>query len=236
MKIKFHHILIGLFLAASGCKKDNYDAPTSRLSGRLVYKGEAINVEYNAVPYQIYQPGFATKSAIQGTFDPDGNYAQLLFDGTYKFTIPANQGPFMWKELPAGTRDSLTVNLKGSQTVDIEVTPYYLVQNAKFAATGRKVTATFDIQKVITDANAKNIDHVYLYVNKTQFVSGGYRLGDGDPPSIAGSAITGMNNLSLSFDVPNIVPTQNYVFARVGLKIAGVEDLIFSPVSKVTLQ
>jgi hypothetical protein len=30
-------------------------------------------------------------------------------------------------------------------------------------------------------------------------------------------------------------PTQNYVFARIGVKIAGVEDLIFSPVQKVQL-
>jgi hypothetical protein len=35
--------------------------------------------------------------------------------------------------------------------------------------------------------------------------------------------------------VPAIVPTQNYVYARVGVKIAGVEDMIFSPVVKVTL-
>jgi hypothetical protein len=34
--------------------------------------------------------------------------------------------------------------------------------------------------------------------------------------------------------IPTIVPTQNYVFARVGIKIAGVEDRIFSPVQKLT--
>jgi hypothetical protein len=236
MKIKFHYILIGLFLAASGCKKDNYDAPQSKLSGRLVYKGEAINVEYNAVPYELYQPGFATKSAITGTFDQDGNYGQLLFDGNYKFTMQANQGPFMWKELSAGKRDSLNVTLKGNQTLDIEVTPYYLIHNATYTATGRKVTAVFNLEKVITDANAKNIERVSLYVNKTQFASNDFRLGDGDPPTIAGSAITSMNNLTLSFDVPSLTPTQNYVFARVGLKIAGVDDLIFTPVTKVNIQ
>jgi hypothetical protein len=34
--------------------------------------------------------------------------------------------------------------------------------------------------------------------------------------------------------VQAISPTQAYVFARIGLKIAGVEDRIFSPVEKIT--
>jgi hypothetical protein len=34
--------------------------------------------------------------------------------------------------------------------------------------------------------------------------------------------------------VPAISPAQAYVFARIGLKIAGVEERIFSPVKKIT--
>jgi hypothetical protein len=45
MKIKFHHIIIALLLTATGCKKDNYDAPSVTLKGHLTYKGENINVE-----------------------------------------------------------------------------------------------------------------------------------------------------------------------------------------------
>jgi hypothetical protein len=72
---------------------------------------------------------------------------------------------------------------------------------------------------------------VSLYINKTQFVSGGDQIAGTD---LAGSAITSLNNISMSVNVPGISPTQNYVFARVGIKIAGVEDMIFSPVVKVT--
>jgi hypothetical protein len=38
----------------------------------------------------------------------------------------------------------------------------------------------------------------------------------------------------LSVTVPAIIPTQTFVYARIGLKIAGLEDMIFSPLQKVT--
>jgi hypothetical protein len=231
MKIRFHHIILGLLLAATGCKKDNYAAPSATLSGQLTYKGSPVGVEYNQVPFNLYQPGFGKSAPIVGTFQQDGTYSALLFNGNYKFTIPPNQGPFMWKELGANKRDTLAVVVSGNQTLNIEVTPYYMVRDAKITAAAKVVTAVFNIEKVITDANAKDIDRVSLYINKTQFVSGGDQIAGTD---LAGSAITSLNNISMSVNVPGISPTQNYVFARVGIKIAGVEDMIFSPVVKVT--
>jgi len=44
---------------------------------------------------------------------------------------------------------------------------------------------------------------------------------------MAETAITDLNNVTLRTAIPAIVPTQRYVFARIGLKAAGVEDLIF---------
>jgi hypothetical protein len=71
---------------------------------------------------------------------------------------------------------------------------------------------------------------VSLYVNKTQFVSGADNIAIKD---MVGTDIADPNNISLTVKVPPIVPKQNYVFARIGLKIAGVEDMIFSPVQKI---
>jgi hypothetical protein len=72
---------------------------------------------------------------------------------------------------------------------------------------------------------------VSLYINKTQFVSGGDNIAATD---LGGGAITDPNSISLNVTIPAITPTQNYVFARIGVKIAGVEDMIFSPVQKIT--
>jgi hypothetical protein len=231
MKIKIHYIILLALFAAAGCKKDNYDAPSVTLAGRLVYNGEAINVEYNRVPFELYQAGFGKTGPIRGTFDQEGTYSTLLFNGNYKFTIPANQGPFIWKELSAGKRDSIAINLSGTQTLDIEVTPYYMIRNAVITAANAKVNATFSIEKIVTDLNAKDIERVVLFINKTQFVSSADQIG---ATELAGSALLSLSNITMSADIPSILPTQNYAFARVGIKIEGVEDMIFTPVTKVT--
>ncbi|MEJ7767165.1 MAG: DUF3823 domain-containing protein [Chitinophagaceae bacterium] len=251
MKIRSHHIIIILVSAfLFSCKKDNYEEPKSLLSGRVVYKGEAIGLEYNQVPYQLYQFGFGKIGAIgvikdpdfpndpnrtltlTTTFAQDGSYSSLLYDGDYKLTMAASQGPFMWAQT-GGKADTVNITMRGSQTLDLEVIPYYMLRTPKIAKGGLGVTASFKAEKIITDAtNGKAIERVSLYINKTQFVSGADNIAKTD---VAGSAVTDPNNISISVAVPTISPTQNYIFARIGLKVAGVEDMIFTPVTKITL-
>ncbi|WP_158828601.1 DUF3823 domain-containing protein [Mucilaginibacter lacusdianchii] len=236
MKLKYPYIiLMALMWVATSCKKDTYDAPKITLKGRLVYNGESVNVEYDRVPLELYQPGFGKTGAITGTFAQDGSYSMLLFSGNYKLIIPNGQGPFRWNESTStNRRDTLNVNVTGDQTLDLTVTPYYLIKNPQLTVNNKAVTAAFGINKIITDANARNIERVTLYVNKTQFVSGGpnYNIATTD---LAGSAITDLNSITLTTTVPTITPTQNYVFARIGLKIEGIEDMIFSSVQKLQL-
>jgi hypothetical protein len=224
---------MALAATVMSCKKDNYKAPSSKLSGHLVYNGDTLGVETNQVPFQLYQFGFGRVGPIEESFAQDGSYSALLFDGEYKLIIPNGQGPFMWKKLPSGAPDSLTISLKGSQVLDLEIIPFYMIRNAQISGSGATVTATCKIEKIINDANAKNIERVNLYINKTQFVSG-----NGDQQiaraEIGGGAVD-PNNVTLSVTVPTMVPGQNYVFARIGLKIAGVEDMIFSPLQKIQL-
>lgn len=235
MKIKFGYIVFfALCAVVASCKKDNYEAPSSTLKGRVVYQGEALGVETFQVPYELYQFGFGKVGAIGSSFAQDGSYSALLFDGDYKLIIPNGQGPFLWKQTAAGAPDSVAITLRGSQTLDLEVTPYYMIRTPQFTAVGTdSITTSFKAEKIITDSiTGKNIERVSLYINKTQFVSG-----NGDQriafTDLAGSAITDPNNIVVGIKVPAIVPAQNYVFARIGVKIAGVEDMIFSPLQKV---
>jgi hypothetical protein len=156
----------------------------------------------------------------------------VLFDGDYKLVVRSGQGPFYWPQT-GGKSDSLSVSVKGDTQLDIEVEPYYMIRNPQISAAGGTVTASFKVEKIITDApRAKDIETVTLFVNKTQFVSGNDNIARTNK---AGSAITDPNNVSLSVTVPTISPAQNYVFARIGVKTAGVEDWIFSPVVKLNL-
>lgn len=232
MKTHLHYIVILIVFTTISCKKDNYEAPTVKLTGHVVYQGEPIEVEYNQVPFELYQDGFGKTGAINAMLAPDGSYSMLLFNGEYKFIIPNGQGPFKWKQTPAGAPDTTFITLNGSQELDIEVTPYYMIRNPQLSQSGGNISGTFKIEKIINDASARNIESVSLYINKTQFVSGANNVA---VKTMNGSDITDPDDVNLSVAVPTLSPAQNYVFARVGLKIAGVEDRIFSPVTKVQL-
>lgn len=231
MKIRLTYIsLLALIALVSSCKKDNVDAPSIPVTGRLVYNGEPVGVEHNQVPFQLYQYGFGKVGPVDGTFTQEGNFSALLFAGQYKFIIPNGQGPFLWKRTPAGNPDTLAIDVEGAQQVDIPVTPYYMIRNPQISLSGgNAIAATFRAEKIITDANARNIQEAVLYINRTQFVSQENNIAK------TGTAVTDPNSISLTVALPVPAPAQNYVFARVGLRIAGVEDMLLSPVVKINL-
>ena len=231
MKHSIYLLGVLTLAAAAGCKKDNYPQPGSMLTGHLLYKTDTIQVERNQVPFQIYQYGFGKVGPIGSTFSQDGTLSSVLFDGNYKIIVPNGQGPFMWKQTAAGNPDTVSVTLKGNQSIDLQVTPYYMIRNASITVSGGTAKATCKLEQIITDANAKNVERVSLYINKDQFVSGGDNIAKKD---LAAADITDMNNILINVAVPSITPTQNYVYARIGLKIAGLEDMIFSPVQRIS--
>lgn len=234
-KYSLYTILAAVLFGMVACKKDNFDAPNAKLSGRLVYQGTPLGFEYNQVTYQLFQYGFGLVAPINSSFAQDGSFNALLFNGEYKMVVPNGQGPFMWPQTAGGTPDTVTINLKGSHTMDIEVVPYYWITNENISASGSTVTATFGLSKIVTDpANAKDIENVALYINKTQFVSaaGDHKIAQNE---LGGGAITDINAISLQVNVPALTPAQNYIFARIGIKMAGVEDRLYSQVVKLNL-
>ncbi|MDQ2753062.1 MAG: DUF3823 domain-containing protein, partial [Bacteroidota bacterium] len=249
MKNSLFYLIIILFFASPffACKKDNLTPPPSILSGHLLYQQDTIFVEAGQVPILVFQSGFGKVGPVGSvsqnsfgiqnttpTFDETGGYSLALYNGDYKIIVPIGQGPFMWKQTTPGVPDSIAVSVKGNQTVDLQVTPYYMIKSPQIAASGTdSLVASCQVQKIITDSvNAKNIDFVALYVNNTQFVAGSNNVASS---SVAGSAITDMNNIKLGVHVPTVVPSQSYMFARIGVKITNVEDLIFSPLFKVQM-
>lgn len=232
MKNKYYFILMVALLGFfASCKKDNYDAPGVDFTGRIVYKGEALNVQYGNVNFELWQPGFGASGAINVNINQEGGYSAKLFDGNYKLVFAANQGPFLWPKNAKGTQDTIAVTINGNKTMDLEVMPYYMIRNAAVTTAAGKVNGSCKLEKIITDVNAKNIDRVTLYINKTQFVDGSNNIALQD---LTGAALADLNNLNMSVTIPTLVPTQNYVYGRIGVKINGVEDLIFSSVVKLS--
>ncbi|SDD33747.1 DUF3823 domain-containing protein [Niabella drilacis] len=233
--IKFYSRLwmLCLTLVMASCAKDNYAPPSSAFTGRIVYQGTPLGTEDGQVYFELWQPGFGKSGSINVAVAQDGSYSAMLFNGSYKLVLPGGQGAFMGKNLSNGIPDTLQLDISGNKSLDLEVTPYYMIRNQQITASGKTITATCALEKIITDANAKNIERVSLYINKTQFVAASdtRKIANAD---LGGGAITDMNNISLSVAVPDIQPTQNYVFARIGVKIAGVEDMLYGPLQKIT--
>jgi hypothetical protein len=221
--LSFCFLVFGLV----SCAYDNYPEPESRLQGRLVYQGEPINVEYNNVTFELWEPGWQKRIPITVTVGQDGSYSAQLFNATYKLVIPTAQGPF--RSVRRDNSDTTTVNLTGNQTLDIDVQPYYMVRTPTFSVTSGKVSATCKLEQIITGTDARAIERVSLYVSKTQFVDSRTSLSSVD---LTGASIKDLNAISLSTILPTIAG-QAYAYARIGVKVAGVEDLIFSPVQKV---
>lgn len=213
------------------CEKDNYAEPKTQLTGQIMYKGEPVGVEDGQVRLQLWQPGFGKLAPIDAPIAQDGSYSAVLFDGNYKLVFTKNDGP--WKTLvkDATAKDTTFVTLNGNQKVDIEVMPYYMIRTAKFSGGEKKVNATFSLEKIITGADAKDVERVSLIISRTQFVSRANNVGITNRD---GAEVKDMSNISLSVNVPVISPAQDFVYARVGVKMKDVEDMVFSKVEKVT--
>lgn len=236
MKTKFKLIILLVTLSGlfTSCQFDNYDEPGSFLEGRIVYQGVPINVSSRDVSFQLWEPGWQKSYSINVDVAQDGSFSSLLFNADYKLVIPANQGPWRTIINAQTGSDTILVKLNGSQTLDIEVEPYYMIRNEQFSASGKNITATFKVEQIIKDAGMRNIERVNFYVNKTQFVD--FRSSSNVASAeIGGGDISDPNAVSMSLTVPDLVPAQNYVYARVGVKIQGVEDMIFTPVQKIEL-
>jgi len=244
MKYKSHYIIItAIGILLSACSYDNYTQPSFKLTGRIVYQGVPIDVQNssgsnidNATTYfYLYEPGWQKSNMpIKTVISQDGSFSSILFGSTYKMVLPAGVGPYI------ASTDTTTISMTGDKTMDIEVTPYYVVQTPVFSMSKDSVvTTTFKLKQIVTGANAKNIQAVYLYINRLLITDGGNNIAN---VKMDGSSIADLNNIQLSAKMPSLaslklgIPTnQTYIFARIGVQISGVNGMLFSPVQKITI-
>ncbi len=221
-----------VILCFSSCSYDNYDAPQITLTGRIVYNKTAINIGSQQVFFNLYQLGYEKRTPIEVQVAPDGSYNALLFKGDYQIVFPQGQGPFVLKGKD-GKPDTISVNVNGNTVKDIEVMPYYMISNSQFSANGRRVSANLNLTKVILDPDiAQDIEYVALCVGKTSFPDVLFFVAK---DQINGSDIVDLSNINFDVDVPQLTPNQNYVFARIGVKIKNVDDLLYSELEKLQL-
>jgi len=214
-------ITIAAFVLTS-CGLDNYDAPQSRLHGKITYNGETLGLRGTgeAVRLQLYQDGYQLRDNIQVYVGQDGTFEALLFDGQYKLVTRNQNGPWV------NTRDTLVVNLKGSTEVELKVTPFFTISNEAITLNGSVLNATFNVNKIVSTAN---IDYAMLLVSNTAFVDDVSNIGRKDFSNQQAGT------LNLSFDMTGNanVASAKALFARVGVRTVGADQAIYSDVIRL---
>ncbi|WP_106829419.1 DUF3823 domain-containing protein [Parabacteroides pacaensis] len=213
-------IYILFLLALCSCGLDNFDEPSSVLSGKVTYQGESIGVKGSGqkVQMQLYQDGYALKAPIPVYVSQDGSFQAVVFDGVYKLVSRDNNGPWVNK------RDTVVVTVKGATQCEYPVTPYYIIKNEKFSVEGNLLRSTCDIRQI---TEGKSIASVYLLINKTAFVD--------EVSSVARTTISkpgdDISHIQLEMDLRD--RTEEILYARIGIQISGVSDILFSKIERI---
>ena len=214
--------VILLLVLFSGCGKDNFDAPESKLVGRVTYQGQALNLRGTgeAVQLQLYQDGYEKNDPISVFVGQDGTFSALLFDGEYRLTTRDGNGPWV------NSHESMTVKLNGHTEVNLEVTPYFTISNEQLSVSGSAVNASFTINQIVPDAK---ISRVMLLLSKTQFADDVNNLFRQDFSDVAPGSV----NLSADISGNTEIAKAKALYARVGVLANGADQAIYSPVVRL---
>lgn len=225
MKLRgISYIIIALGVMLTACEVDNYDPPKSTLEGRVVYQDQPIGVRSNGVQLELWQPGFDLFQKIPVYVAYDGSFSAALFDGDYKLVRLRGNGPWV------DNTDTIDVQVRGNTVVDVPVEPYYVINSETFQTNGNTVSASFTIEQVNT---TQELDRATLYIGTTAIVDVNNSSVN---VSLNRDAITDLNApVNLNIELPPNLSGRDYVFARIGVKTVGVEEMLYSPVQKIEL-
>lgn len=223
MRKYLNMLLLTVLVAVSSCGLDNYDAPESKVFGRVVYNGQPVGVRGTgeAVQLQLFQDGYELRNPISVYVTQDGTFEAKLFDGEYKLVTRDNNGPWV------NNRDTTVFTLSGTANVDIEVTPLFTLSNVSLALSGSNANASFQINQITA---GWDIEYVMILVGRTVFVDDvSYTIRRDIQDLATGVSLTEVLDLSSNNDFNNGSP----LFARIGLRPVGKDQAIYSQVVKI---
>lgn len=215
--------LLSAIVAVSSCGLDNYDAPESKVFGRVVYNGQPIGVRGTgeAVQLQLYQDGYELRNPVPVYVTQDGTFEAKLFDGEYKLVTRDNNGPWV------NSRDTTVFTVRGAANVDVPVTPLFTLSNVSLSLSGSNVNAAFQIDQVTA---GWEIDYTMILVGRTLFVDDVSYTARRDIQGLeTGVSLSEMLDLSDNNDFKKGEP----LFARVGVRAAGKDQAVYSQVVKL---
>lgn len=224
MKLSFSILLPTILFVAllTSCGTDNYDAPESLLTGKVVYNGESVQVRGTdeRVRLYLYQDGYQNYTPIHVFVTQDGSFSAKLFNGEYKMVSRKDNGPWV------DSRDTTFITVKGNTVQNFEVTPYYTITNADMKLSGKQISATFTVNQI---AQNRPISRILLLLNNTQFVDDDTQINSVE--YTGDDAKTGA--LSYSFEINEKATNAKALFGRICVWTNGADQGVYSPVFRL---
>ncbi|WP_437920388.1 DUF3823 domain-containing protein [Sphingobacterium sp. LRF_L2] len=225
MKMKFFlAVAIVITGLLTSCEYDNFEEPSSMLTGKVMYENTTIGVRRHGTRLQVIQKGYALQTPMDIYIDQDGTYSAVVSDGDYKlFRV----GDAPW--LPQAA-DTIEITVKGNTQIDVPVTPYFTVEDESFLVSNNSLIATFKVNKIVSTAN---VDAVKLYLGETLFTDNSkYEYSQElDVNSLTLGTVT-----NITAAIPSSLQNLDYVFARVGVKSTSSGEYYYSQVQKIALK
>lgn len=238
MKKAFFYITSAAIIGLTACKKDNYAPPSSLLTGKVVYQGQAVGVRTNGVQLELWQHGYQLFTKIPVYIAQDGSFSASLFDGDYKLV---RLGGAPWQN----NTDSIDIKVRGSMNVDVPVEPYFTINTTSFTfnKADTTITGTFTPTQVVA---GKTLEVASISVGATQFVdivnnahSTDKNVTAGAPASLTISLNPGRypnpNQEALRKRLTELLQKQ-YCYLRIGVKTNGVGERIYSTVQRMDIK
>ncbi|SHE31592.1 DUF3823 domain-containing protein [Dysgonomonas macrotermitis] len=232
-KISFIGMLFSLIMFTA-CEKDNYDAPSSTLTGAIMYQGDTLHLKNSEVTLRLYEPGWATSSTTYTTVyvDQYGKFSASLFGGkTYKL-IRSSVGAW---DLPTAS-DTITFVANGNVTQNIEVSPYFLIKNTTMQVSNNVVTASFNIEQI--QGNAV-IEYAQLCLFPNAIIDiANNKVNTADADSNINGRLanvsTGSNTITKTITESELL-SYSFIYGRIGIKVQGASALLYSLPIKINL-
>ena len=240
--------LLMILSVLGGCKKDNREPPKSTLTGVVIVTGTKtpVGVASGGTQLELWQYGYALRNKIAVHIDQDGTFSSKLFDGNYKLV---RLGGAPW----AANTDTINIDLKGSATVEVPVSPFFTVggETYTYTAADTSITAVFSVGRL--DAT-KTADKVSFHIALTNFVDAQTNqipipaaTNDKTP---AANYLTAPTTIKIPLNPDRYTGTSNaelrrqlgvalqkgYAFVRAGVRTTGITQRFYTQVKEIALK
>lgn len=213
-----------LCLLLAGCEYDNFDAPNATLTGKVVYNGNPVGVRTNGTQLELWQDGYQLYSKIAVHIAHDGTYSASLFNGRYKLVRLAGAP---WE---AQSNDTIVIDVQGNTVQDVPVTPYFVIRNESFQKGAGTITAKFTVDKVVQSADVQSIN---LYLGKNILTD--HNKSEKTEELDLSGFIAG-NEMTITANIPASLVSDDYLFARIGVRSSLSNEYYYTQVQKISLK